>query len=176
MSLIPTKVFSVARLLFVVPLIVSALLTGLANAVEIGESAPGFELPTRDGKTIKLEDFRGKTVYLDFWASWCGPCKQSFPWMNEMFDKYHSKGFEIIAISVDQKKEDALAFLNENPAHFKVALDSAGKTPKLYAIKGMPSSMLIDPRGKVIWAHTGFKPEQRSELEQQIAHALDQSK
>lgn len=140
-------------------------------AVDAGQGAPGFELPGQAG-TLSLEKYKGKTVYLDFWASWCGPCKQSFPWMNDMQNRYGAQGLQVLAVNVDQKPDDAKAFLQANPAQFAVAYDPAGKVPKAYAIKGMPTSVLIGPDGKVLMVHSGFKQEQAAELEQHIQHAL----
>ena len=142
-----------------------------AQALEAGQTAPDFDLPGRLG-TIKLSDFKGKAVYLDFWASWCGPCKQSFPWMNDMQSRYGNKGLQVVAINVDQKGEDAKAFLKDNRATFEVVFDQAGKTPRSYAIKGMPTSVLIGPDGKVQLIHSGFRSAEREELERQIKLAL----
>lgn len=142
-----------------------------ALAVEPGQSAPAFELPGASGP-LSLNTFKGKTVYLDFWASWCGPCKQSFPWMNEMQARYGAQGFQVLAVNVDQKPGDAQAFLSANPARFEVAFDASGKVPRQYAIKGMPTSVLIGPDGQVIQVHSGFKDEQRAELEAAIQKAL----
>ena len=143
-----------------------------ALAIEAGQNAPDFELAGRNG-ALHLSDYKGKTVYLDFWASWCGPCKQSFPWMNDMQSRYGAKGLRVVGINVDQKTEDAKNFLNETPAKFDVAFDASGKTPKTYAIKGMPTSVLIGPDGKVLMVHSGFKDEHRAELEQHIKRALN---
>jgi len=142
-----------------------------SQAIEAGQAAPDFELPGRQGP-VKLSQYKGKTVYLDFWASWCGPCKQSFPWMNEMQSRYSGKGLQVLAVNLDQKAADATAFLGSNPARFDVAFDPNGTTPKQYAIKGMPTSVLIGPDGRVIQTHSGFKDEQRAELEAHIKHAL----
>jgi thiol-disulfide isomerase/thioredoxin len=142
-----------------------------ASAVEVGQASPEFDLPGRLA-AVKLSDYKGKTVYLDFWASWCGPCKQSFPWMNEMQSRYGAQGLRVVGINVDQKTDDAKAFLKDTPAVFDVAFDSAGKTPRLFAIKGMPTSVLIGPDGKVLSVHSGFKDEQRAALERQIKLAL----
>lgn len=143
-----------------------------ALAIEAGQTAPDFELAGRSG-TLHLSDYKGKTVYLDFWASWCGPCKQSFPWMNDMQSRYSGKGLRVLGVNLDQKTEDAKNFLNDTPAKFDVAFDASGKTPKTYAIKGMPTSVLIGPDGKVLMVHSGFKDESRAELEQHIKHALN---
>ncbi len=151
--------------------LLAALLGGSALAAEVGQPAPEFDLPGRLA-AVKLSDYKGKTVYLDFWASWCGPCKQSFPWMNDMQTRYSGQGLRVVGINVDQKTDDAKNFLKGTPASFDVAFDASGKTPKAYAIKGMPTSVLIGPDGKVLSVHSGFKDEQRAELEGQIKQAL----
>lgn len=142
-----------------------------AMAISVGEVAPAFELPG-DVAPIKLSAYKGKVLYVDFWASWCGPCKQSFPWLNEMQSKYGAKGFQVIGINVDAKTAEAKTFLNDVPAKFTVAYDDKGVTPKQFGIKGMPSSVLIDVNGKVIAQHTGFKDADKAQLEQAIQQAL----
>ena len=153
-------------------LALATLLSFPALAIEVGQAAPEFDLAGRLGN-VKLSDYKGKTVYLDFWASWCGPCKQSFPWMNDMQSRYSAKGLRVVGINVDQKTDDAKTFLKDTPASFDVAFDQGGKTPKTYAIKGMPTSVLIGPDGKVLMVHSGFKDEHRGELEKQIKQAMN---
>ncbi len=148
-----------------------AMMGSPALSIEAGQAAPDFELAGPKGP-LQLSDYKGKTVYLDFWASWCGPCKQSFPWMNDMQSRYGAKGLRVVGINLDQKTDEARNFLNDTPAKFDVAFDASGKTPKTYAIKGMPTSVLIGPDGKVLMVHSGFKDESRAELEQHIKHAL----
>jgi cytochrome c biogenesis protein CcmG, thiol:disulfide interchange protein DsbE len=140
-------------------------------ALTAGEMAPTFELPG-DSVPVKLTGFKGKVVYVDFWASWCGPCKQSFPWLNDMQSKYGAKGFQVVGINVDAKTTDAKTFLVDVPAKFTVAYDEKGVTPKQFGIKGMPSSVLIDATGKVILQHTGFRDADKAQLEQAIQQAL----
>lgn len=133
-------------------------------AADKGGIAPAFELPGRD-TAVKLAAYRGKVVYLDFWASWCGPCRQSFPWMNELQSKFGNQGLQVIAVNVDTKSEDARRFLEKNPANFVIAFDHGGATPRDFGIKGMPSSVVIGPDGKIIFEHAGFKEADRAELE-----------
>ena len=149
-----------------------AVFAPFSQAIEVGQVAPAFDLPARQGQ-FKSSDLKGQVVYLDFWASWCGPCKQSFPWMNEMKARYASKGLRVVGVNLDEKTQDANLFLNENPASFDVAFDAKAVTPRQYGIKGMPTSLLIGPDGKVLMVHTGFKPVQRDDLERQIRQALN---
>lgn len=145
------------------------MLAGPAVAVEPGQPAPTFVLPTAKGETVALDKLRGKVVYVDFWASWCGPCRRSFPWMNDMQQKYGGKGFVVVGVNVDKKRADADRFLAQNPANFTIAFDEAGATPAAYAVKGMPSSYLVDPSGKVTFVERGFLDESKPVLEQKIA-------
>ncbi|MCX8004719.1 MAG: TlpA family protein disulfide reductase [Burkholderiaceae bacterium] len=140
-------------------------------AVQVGGAAPEFDLPGSSG-AVKLSALRGKVVYLDIWASWCGPCRQSFPWLNEMQAKYGAQGLTVVGVNVDAKRSDAEAFLKEVPAQFTIAFDPKGDTPARYAAKGMPTSYLIGRDGKVLATHVGFRPEEKAALEAQIRQAL----
>lgn len=131
----------------------------------------GFELPGQNGK-VSLREHAGKVVYVDFWASWCGPCKQSFPFMNDLQKKYGAAGLRIIAINVDKSNEDAQKFLSKNPTQVTLAFDAEGTVPTQYEVKGMPSSYLIGRDGKLIYVHKGFKAQDQAEIEGKIRAAL----
>ena len=146
--------------------------TASAIAVGPGEPAPAFALPNAAGEAVELAKFRGTVVYVDFWASWCPPCRRSFPWMNEMTRKYGPKGLAVVAINVDKKREDAEKFLRQSPAEFTVVYDPAGKAPASFNVKAMPSSYLVDGTGKVVLVEIGFKDERKAELEERIRNAL----
>jgi thiol-disulfide isomerase/thioredoxin len=128
--------------------------------------APDFRLPGAKAD-IKLAEYRGKAVYIDFWASWCDPCRKSFPWMNEIQAKYGSK-LKVIAINLDQDRAEADKFLKQNQPKFAIAFDPAGKTAEAYKVKAMPSSYLIDPKGKIVSSHAGFRSQDKAELEKLI--------
>ncbi|WP_202424419.1 TlpA family protein disulfide reductase [Duganella levis] len=152
-------------------MLAALLAASSAQALDKGAPAPQFDLPGLDG-AVKLAKLQGKVVYVDFWASWCGPCRQSFPWMNDMQAKYGGKGLQIVGVNVDAKSDDARQFLTATPARFAIAFDPQGATPRSYGIKGMPSSVLIGPDGKVLLEHSGFRDADRAELESKIQSAL----
>lgn len=103
-----------------------------------------------------LTEHKGQVIYLDFWASWCGPCRKSFPWMNQMQQKYRKQGLVIISVNLDANKALAQKFLSKNTANFPVIYDPDGDIAQHFEIKGMPSSLLIDRQGKIKQAHSGF--------------------
>jgi len=143
-----------------------------AFAVEAGQPAPDVELPAAVDAAPRLSALKGKLVYVDFWASWCGPCRQSFPWMNEMQAKYGAKGLQVVAINLDAKRADADAFLAQVPARFGLAFDAAGSSAKRFGVKGMPTSVLIGRNGEVLMVHQGFREDERQALEARLAAAL----
>ena len=149
------------------------LLAATARAATPGAPAPAFTLEGRAGP-VALSDFKGKTVYLDFWASWCGPCKRSFPWMATLQQRYGAAGLQVVAVNVDAQRADADRFLAANPAPFTVAFDHGGDTPRQYAIKGMPSSVLVGPDGTVLYQHAGFNEDSAAAIEARIRAALAQ--
>lgn len=135
------------------------------------KTASDFSLPSINS-TITLKDYQGKIVYLDFWASWCSPCKDSFPWMNAMQEKYAKDDVVFIAINVDRNKSDAKKFLAQTPANFTLAFDSQGKTPKAYEVMGMPSAYIIDKKGRILHSHIGFNHSDKSSYEGHIIDAI----
>ena len=153
-----------------IPLLLIVCASG-AFASHQQESAPPFTLPTGSG-TVSPESLQGKVVYVDFWASWCIPCRQSFPWMATMAGKYGAKGFAVVAINLDKSREAADAFLAKYPPSFTVAFDPAGKTAEQFGVRAMPSSFLIDRNGKIVWSHEGFQPSRAQAMEERIAEEL----
>jgi len=122
------------------------------------QPAPPFSLPDiYSGESKTLEDYKGKVIYLDFWASWCGPCRQSLPLLNELRDELGSEYFEVIAINLDQNPEDGKRFLQKYPVNYPVLTDTTGSTPQKYQLSGMPTSYLIDQNGEIQGVHEGFR-------------------
>ncbi|RPH46527.1 MAG: TlpA family protein disulfide reductase [Burkholderiales bacterium] len=143
----------------------------LADALPTGEQAPDLALRTDSG-TGTLSELRGRVVWLDFWASWCGPCRQSFPWMEAMQQRYGSQGLQVVALNLDAKAESARRFLAEHRATFTVAFDPSGDSARRYAVRAMPTSVLIGADGRVRTVHAGFRDADRPTLEAALRDAL----
>jgi thiol-disulfide isomerase/thioredoxin len=123
---------------------------------------------TSAGEPLDLTAFKGQVVYLDFWASWCAPCRESFPWMNRLQDELGHDGLVVIAVNVDRERADADRFLREHPAQFRIVYDPDGLLPEKFGVRGMPTSFLIDRNGHVQSRHEGFLIRNRDALRQQI--------
>ncbi|ODB93377.1 hypothetical protein A3194_01400 [Candidatus Thiodiazotropha endoloripes] len=121
---------------------------------------------------FNLEAYRGKVVLLDFWASWCGPCREAFPWLNAMQRKYQGLGLEVIGINLDLSREEADQFLANTPAEFTLHYDPEGMLAKRYDLQGMPASYLFDRKGRLLITHTGFFKSETHQRELEIRQAL----
>ena len=151
--------------LLMVAILSLLLLVGNAHAVEAGKPLPALGLS-------EVQSAKGQFVYIDYWASWCGPCRQSFPWMNSLQTKLGPKGLKVVAVNVDAKRADADRFLAHTPAQFTIAYDPQGLSAKTLAIKTMPTSMLVSPEGLVLFVHSGFRTEEAGQLEARILGAM----
>ncbi|MGD9386552.1 MAG: TlpA disulfide reductase family protein [Thioalkalispiraceae bacterium] len=145
------------------------LLPGLASA----RSVKSIQVPTQQG-LIELANFKGQVIYLDFWASWCTPCKKSFPWLNQMQSKYQANGLKIIAVNLDEDQELARRFLAKHPAKFEIGYDPDGSIASRLQVQGMPSSFLINRDGEIVSSHVGFLEKDTVSMEQKIVDVLSQ--
>ena len=124
-------------------------------------------------QTLHLARHRGKLVYLDFWASWCGPCQQSFPWLAQMHDKYYEQGLRIVAVNLDRNRAAAERFLARLPAPFEVVFDPEGVQAERFGVSGMPHSFLIARDGRLLSNHIGFLTGEQAPREAAIVAALE---
>jgi len=132
-----------------------------------------------NAKTIWLEkpdlsEYKNRVVYLDFWASWCGPCRKSFPWLNSMQEKYRDQGLVVIGINLDRDINTAKKFINYVPAHFLLYSDPQGQLAKQYQLVGMPSSFIFSGDGKLEEKHVGFSKSKTDAYEANIVKLLNQ--
>ena len=142
-----------------------------AGTATAAEPAPAFELPTLDGQ-VSLASLKGRVVYVDFWATWCPPCRRSFPWMKKMQARYRDDGLTIVAISMDQSRKAVLEFLDTMQPNFTIAFDPKGEVAQRYRVQAMPSSFLIDREGHLRYRHLGFRSRDTEAMERRIQSLL----
>ena len=143
-----------------------------ANALDEGDRAPDFAAPTLAGDgRVELSDYRGKVVYLDFWASWCAPCLKAIPEIEKIRSELPEDVFQVVAVNLDQKQKKALRFLEKHPIGYPSASDPKGRLPEQFGLQTMPTSYLIDAEGVIRYVHPGFKKGDGEKLRDEI-HAL----
>lgn len=145
-------------------LLTTLLLAGIANMAYAAT-------PSIADNSI-VQSAKGKVVLLDFWASWCEPCRKSFPWMNELQRKYGKQGLTVIGVNLDMTRSDADAFLKAIPAQFRIEYDPDGKLASQLNVAAMPTSFLLDRNGKIVKQHAGFRDAQLADREQEIQQLL----
>ncbi|WP_150912998.1 TlpA family protein disulfide reductase [Marinobacter halotolerans] len=147
-----------------------ALLCGAAvtQGKEMNEPAPDFTLKSRSGENLRLEDFRGQVVMLNFWASWCGPCRQEMPLMDNIYEQYKDLGFTVLAVNVDENREEAHRFLDKVPVSYPILYDPESRVSEQYNVQAMPTTVMIDRNGKARFVHYGYKPGYEDDYETQI--------
>jgi cytochrome c biogenesis protein CcmG/thiol:disulfide interchange protein DsbE len=137
-----------------------------------GTLAPSFTLPARKG-SVALDSLRGRVVLLDFWASWCGPCRESFPWMADLQRRLDAKGLTVVAVNLDKSRGLADEFLARHPAAFAVAFDPEGRTADAFGVRAMPTSLLLGRDGVIVATHAGFDSRGAVEWARSIEEACD---
>ncbi len=163
------------RILNVLLLLAASATAQAAVETVVGHPAPAFDLPVfgAESRHMSLEALRGKVVLLDFWASWCGPCRQSFPLYEKLRAEMPAKDFTLLAINLDEMTDGPAAFLYEHPVSYTSLADPSGDVAKKFGLIGMPTSFVIDRDGVVRSRHTGFKPQDidvvRGEIRELIA-------
>ncbi|MFI5372658.1 MAG: TlpA family protein disulfide reductase [Candidatus Eisenbacteria bacterium] len=152
----------------------SALAVALTTAIGAERPptrAPAFALPARQG-AVALDSLRGRVVLIDFWASWCDPCRQSFPWMDSLRARLGPRGFEVVAIDLDKDRSLAEEFLDRHPVRFPVGFDPDGRVAEAYHVSAMPSSFVVGPDGEILMTHAGFERRKTAAVETTIVQAL----
>ena len=139
-----------------------------AQAQSVAGEAPDFTLKSDQGKNVRLQDLRGEVILLNFWASWCGPCRQEMPLMNDIYEEYKDLGFTILAVNVDEDSADADRFLKAVPVDFPVLYDSDSKISEMYQVDAMPTTVLIDRDGNKRFHHRGYKAGYEDEYSKQV--------
>lgn len=139
-----------------------------AGNIADGANAPAFQLASMNGKPLSLGELKGQVVLINFWASWCGPCRQEMPILEQLYHSYQAAGFTLVGVNVEPNANDAQKFLKGTPVSFPILFDPDSKVSKLYEVTGMPSTVILDRNGKVRYVHHGYKPGDESEYLDQI--------
>jgi len=147
----------------------SIAILGVASLATASDSlAPDFTLPGKAGEAVSLAKLKGQVVMLNFWASWCGPCRTEMPLMDQIYKKYSAAGFVLLGVNVDSDSSDAQKFLSQVPVSFPIAYDRDNKVSKIYEVAAMPSTIFIDRKGNVRQLHRGYKPGDENEYLNEI--------
>jgi peroxiredoxin len=160
------------RLLRLISAAVFIVACGQAIAANEPTMAPDFTLKSRDGVNIKLSELRGQVVMVNFWASWCGPCRQEMPLLQQLFDRYQSLGFSLLGVNVDEDRAAADKMLSDVPVSFPILYDDRSKVSKQYQVKAMPTTIMVDRDGRIRYLHKGYKPGYEEDYQQQIRELL----
>jgi peroxiredoxin len=167
-------VANISRLARCVAAVLTTVVTASTNclAVNPGEQAPGFSVEMSDGTTIALSQLAGSVVYVDFWASWCGPCRHTLPWLSELHKKYGAQGFHVVPISVDTNPADGTQLIEELGFKLPSAFDSTGTIAAQYQLKSMPSGYLIGRDGKILEEIRGSSQDGMERIEKRLEAIL----
>ena len=147
----------------------------LGVALLIGGMFSAISGAARQREPLDLARHRGRVVIVDFWASWCKPCRQSIPWLNAMRARYGAAASMIIGVNVDAERRDADRFLRDVPIEFEVIFDPKGELAKQFKVQGMPSSYVFDRSGKMVETHLGFRDAKKAEHEAALKNLLNQT-
>lgn len=139
-----------------------------AQAEGLQGPAPDFTLKSRSGENVKLSELRGEVVMINFWASWCAPCRQEMPLLEDLHKKYSDLGFVLLGVNVEEDSSKAADLLREIPVSFPVLYDNTNKVTKLYDVVAMPSTVMVDRDGNMRYLHRGYLPGYEKDYEKQI--------
>jgi peroxiredoxin len=146
------------RKLFIGLSLTAMAATGLASSALTGQAAPDFALKSSTGENLRLSEYRGDVVMINFWATWCGPCRQEMPLLDELYTRYQRVGFNLLGVNIDDDSGKALAMIQELGVNFPVLFDSRKEVSKMYEVGAMPVTVIVDRAGKVRYVHQGYKP------------------
>lgn len=143
-------------------------------ALETGTPAPEIDLVGTDGERIRMSDLRGKVVVVDFWASWCGPCRESFPFLERMQQRHRARGLVVVGVSVDSEDAEFRRFVDAHPVNFRLARDANHQVARRYAPPSMPTSYIIDRSGVVRYVQRGYRRAHDAAFERELLRHLEQ--
>ena len=156
----------------IVSLSLGCVLALAVSADELSGAAPDFSLETRGGGRLALDDLAGQVVMVNFWATWCGPCRQEMPHLEALYERYHDLGFTLLGVNVEEDASGADKFLAETPVSFPILFDPENEVSARYQVVAMPSTVLIDRQGNLRFIHHGYQPGYENDYQTQIRALL----
>jgi len=151
------RTMNIKRLLVAVALTAFAA-TSLASSGLVGNKAPDFALKSSTGENLRLSEYRGEVVMINFWATWCGPCRQEMPLLDDLYNRYERVGFKLLGVNIDDNSQRAIDMMRELGVNFPVLFDASKDVSKLYEVNAMPVTVILDREGNVRHVHQGYKP------------------
>jgi len=146
--------------------------SSLASSGMEGQLAPDFALKSSTGENLRLSEFRGDVVMINFWATWCGPCRQEMPLLDELYARYQRVGFSLLGVNIDDDSGRAMDMIEELGVNFPVLFDARKEVSKLYEVEAMPVTVIVDRTGTVRYIHHGYKPGYENKYLDQIRSLL----
>lgn len=146
--------------------------TSLASSGLEGTVAPDFALKSSTGENLRLSEYRGDVVMINFWATWCGPCRQEMPLLDELYQRYERVGFNLLGVNIDDDSRRAMQMIDELGVNFPVLFDARKEVSKLYEVDAMPVTVLVDREGNVRYVHHGYKPGYEDKYLDQVRSLL----
>ena len=140
------------------PALILGSLLAAASGANAPQPAPDFALPAREGADVRLSELKGQVVMINFWATWCGPCRQEMPLLQQLQSKYEPLGFTLLGVNVENDSAAAQAWLKGVPVSFPILFDRKNEVAERFGVQGMPSTVFVDREGKVRYVHRGYKP------------------
>lgn len=158
---------------YVIALLFSILAaSSLASSGMEGRLAPDFALRSSTGENLRLSEYRGDVVMINFWATWCGPCRQEMPLLDELYTRYQRVGFNLLGINIDDDSRRAMQMIDELGVSFPVLFDARKEVSELYEVEAMPVTVLVDREGTVRYVHHGYKPGYEEKYLDQVRSLL----
>ena len=145
-----------------------AMVASVTLASSVQGPAPGFSLMTKDGQAFSLDELKGDVVMINFWATWCGPCRKEMPLLDALYKRYERLGFTLVGVNVEEDPSGADKFLQETPVSFPILYDTDNTVSKLYDVNAMPSTVLVDRQGNMRYLHKGYKPGDENDYQNWI--------
>ena len=153
---------------FLIACLITLMCFSITGGAAVKGPAPNFTLKSMSGKNLKLSEMTGNVVLINFWASWCGPCREEMPLLNALHKKYEPLGFTVLGVNVEEQPDKARGFLNDFPVDFPILLDNTNKVSKQYNVIAMPTTVLVDRDGNVRYLHEGYKPGDEKKYRQMV--------